>query len=113
MRVRFGATVIAVPVAAACSIFEPVCTDDLSYRVAPTANTIAVGESFTPTAEFRGCRGRERLEDTISWSVADSAIARVDATTGLVTGRSPGTTGVQARGAKYGLAHPAITVTVE
>lgn len=94
-----------------CSILAPNCPDDLSLRVDPTEATVGVGESITATGEFRGCGGRERLDDDIRWSSADSSVAQVDATTGRITGRTAGTTVVQARGARYG-SLPPITITI-
>lgn len=111
MFVRTLAVLAACSLASGCSAFVA-CTDDLSYRVSPTSSTLAIGQTFTATAEFRGCRGSKHLDDTISWETADSTIAIVNASSGQVTGRSPGTTQVQARRATYGLAWPPIAVTV-
>jgi hypothetical protein len=103
--------VLALFSAMGCSIVAPNCPDDLKLRVDPSAATIGVGESITATGEFRGCAGRDRLDDVLLWSSADSSIARVDAMTGRITGRAAGTTVVQARGARYG-SLPPIAITV-
>ena len=87
------------------------CTDDLQQRLAPTSTTITVGQEVRATAEFLGCRGSKRFSDEITWSSADPAVASVDTATGRITGRSPGTTSVTPRGAKYGvLQHVTVTV---
>jgi hypothetical protein len=104
-------SVLALSSAIGCSIVAPNCPDDLLLRVDPTEATISVGESITATGEFRGCGGRQHLDDDILWSSADSSIARVDAATGRITGRTPGATVVQARGARYG-SLPPIAITV-
>lgn len=108
---RSVACAIVIGLTTGCSILSPCGTDDLSYRVTPASRTIAVGESFTGEAEFLGCRGSSRLSDQISWSSRDTTVARVDASTGRVLGRSAGVTTVEARGERYGLA-PGIVVTV-
>ena len=58
--------------------------------------------SFTASIELSSCGGGKKLSDSFSWSAQDTAIARVDALTGRVTGRSPGSTVVEARGTRYG-----------
>lgn len=100
-----------IGVASGCSLVAPCGTDDLSFRVSPASHTIAVGESFTGEAEFLGCRGTNRLNDQITWSARDTTVARVDASTGRIVGRSAGVTTVDPRGLRYGLA-PGIVVTV-
>lgn len=89
------------------------CTDDLSYRVSPTTRILAVNESFTPSAEFRGCRGSKHLDDVITWSTDNPGVVSVNATTGQVTGLSIGLARVTATGAKYGVAVPPVEVTVQ
>jgi uncharacterized protein YjdB len=95
-----------------CSLVSPCGTDELSFRVTPTSQAVSVGESFTPVAEFRGCGGKRHLDDTITWSAADTNIVQVNAVTGRVTGRALGVTEVQARGVIYG-SLPAIAVNVK
>jgi hypothetical protein len=87
------------------------CTDDLRQRLDPTSATLDVGETVQARAEFLGCGGSKRLTDEITWSSADPAIASVEATTGRITGRSPGTTTVTPSGARYGaIGHVPVTV---
>lgn len=112
MLIRLSIGSLALGALTGCHALGMDCTDDLQFRVTPTARTVAIGESFTPSAEFRGCRGSKHLEDTIRWSATDTTFVRVDSVSGQITGRAKGTTQVQARGAKYGQMPP-ITVTVE
>ena len=102
---------LALLSASSCSSLTLTCPRDLGFRVDPTSTTLGVGEGTTATAEFLGCHGKSVLDDQITWSSADSSIARVDAATGRITGRAPGSTTVQAHGEKYGTMPP-ITVTV-
>src|SRR4051812_26515534 len=111
MVAKLIVSILALSSAIGCSVVAPNCPDDLSLRVEPTVATIGVGESITATGEFRGCGGRQRLDDDILWSSADSTIARVDAATGRITGRVPGATVVEGRGARYGRLPP-IAITV-
>ena len=86
----------------ACSIVGPDCTDELRISIAPTARTIAVAESFTPSVRLASCGGRERLSDTFRWRASDTLVVRVDSVTGRITGRSPGVVRVEVSGQRYG-----------
>jgi hypothetical protein len=88
--------------ASGCEVLAPSCTDDLSQRVEPATATITVGEQLKPAAQFYGCRGSRRLSDVITWSSADPDIASVDASTGIITGRTTGSTRITPHGEKYG-----------
>jgi hypothetical protein len=92
-------------------IAEEVCTADLGIDLQPRERTISVGERFRGQVTLLGCGGRERLQDVITWRAADTAIVAVDAGTGQITGRAPGTTSVEVHGRTYG-SLGAITVTV-
>jgi len=87
------------------------CQTELHTRVTPSARTIAVGEKFTAKVQFLGCGGTEPLSDAVTWTAADTLVATVHPTTGVVTGRRAGTTVVTPRGATYGEAN-GIVVTV-
>ncbi len=102
MKRRWLVGLAAVTSAASCSIVAPCGTDDLSMRISPTTATLAVGQRTTAAAEFRGCRGERRLSDVITWSAADSTVATVHPTSGVITGRAAGVTTVVPRGARYG-----------
>jgi hypothetical protein len=80
-----------------------VCTAELRVEITPGAQTLAVGESFTPTVKLTGCGGRLTLSDTVRWSAADSSVARVDAVSARTTGVRAGQTTVYARWDRYGL----------
>lgn len=79
------------------------CTLELGVDLRPKGEQrLAVGGSFTGTVALSSCGGRERLKDTFVWSARDTLVVRVEAATGRVTGRSPGTTFVDVRGIRYG-----------
>ncbi|HEX5971705.1 MAG TPA: Ig-like domain-containing protein, partial [Gemmatimonadaceae bacterium] len=63
--------------------------------VTPTPSTIAVGGTVQLSAQLRDASGNILTGRTITWSSANSAIASVSAS-GLVTGKSAGTTTVSA-----------------
>lgn len=112
MSLRPSVGAILLGLVTGCSLVAPCGTDDLSFRVVPTSQAVTIGESFTPSAEFRGCRGRKLLDDTITWSATDTTVVRIDSVSGRVTGRAAGVTEVHPRGAKYG-PMPPISVTVQ
>jgi hypothetical protein len=75
---------------------------------------VAVGESFTPTASDSWCSDGHRSHGSPDWSLAqpgDSAIVRLDATTGTITGRRAGQATVVARSTASG-ATSTVLVTV-
>ena len=85
------------------SFLGTACTDELRTDLQPRGEQqIAVGTGFTATIALSTCGGRERLHDTFTWSARDTLVVRVDAATGRVTGRAPGSTAVEVRGARYG-----------
>jgi hypothetical protein len=88
------------------------CGDDLVARVDPRSRVLRVGQSYVAAASAWGCGGRKRLTDEWRYFVVDTTVARVDSVTGRVTARSPGTTGVGARGRVYGDAPNKSRVTV-
>lgn len=88
--------------AAGCGLVPTGCDADLRTRVSPTEKTLAVGERFTATLQFLGCGGTRSLSDVITWSATDTAVVRVDAASGLVTGRRAGQTHVIGSGRTYG-----------
>lgn len=88
------------------------CPDDLRQRLDPQSATLAVGQEVRPTVVFLGCAGRTPLDDEVTWSSADPAVASVEPATGRITGRSPGTTVVTPRGARNGVVQH-VTVTVQ
>lgn len=64
-------------------------------RMAPFFPTLAVGESMPLGAQHLDVAGRPRTGDAITWTSADTMIARV-AADGTVTGVAPGTARVSA-----------------
>jgi len=85
------------------SVLGTACTDELRTDLQPRGEQqIAVGTGFTATVALSTCGGRERLSDTFTWAARDTLVVRVDVATGRVTGRAPGSTAVDVRGARYG-----------
>ena len=87
------------------------CNADLRQDLNPTERTIAVGESFSPSVRFLGCGGTEPLADEITWSASDTAVVRVDVSSGRTTGVGPGMATVVPTGRRYGRLN-AVRVTV-
>ena len=104
---------LAVVAAALGCDESTVCPADLRVHVTPAERTIAVGESFTPTAEALGCGGTQRLPETWVWATADTGVVAVDSLTGRTTGRVPGAAAVRARGLTYGPSGASVRVTVQ
>jgi hypothetical protein len=78
------------------------CTTELQIVARPAADTLAVGESFTPSISLWTCLGQIQVQDTFRWSALDTALIKVDSITGQTTGLKPGSTGVLVRGLKNG-----------
>jgi len=99
----FAAVVMSVALAA-CDAFGPMaCTSELRIAFQPQGEQrLVVGASFTASVALSSCGGREHLRDTVTWSARDTLVVRVDSATGRVTARAPGSTTVEARGARYG-----------
>ena len=87
------------------------CTLELQASVTPTAQTLHVGESFTPVAKILSCGGRLQVSDSLRWSASDAAIVQVDSVTGRTTGLAPGQAVVSFDGRSYHVG-AGVTVTV-
>lgn len=77
----------------------PPCAAIAGLALAPATPRVAVGDTLRMSVAHAeaGCGVTLDLSRvTLRWSVADSAIARVDSISGLVTGRVLGTTTVRA-----------------
>jgi hypothetical protein len=70
-----------------------------------------VGQSFVSNIALSSCGGRQKVEDTFTWTVSDPTVLEVEAATGLVKARAVGDARVSIRGAIYG-GVGALTVTV-
>lgn len=97
-----------------CSGATATC-DMLNASVSPSGpQQLAVGQSLTARLTYTGgCAGgaRTRLTDTITWTARDTTVVRVEAATGLITGRAPGSTVVVGQGTSNHLgAQIAVTV---
>ena len=109
---QFTFAVLFGTLAASCS-GEPltVCTSELRIAYSPFDTAITIGGQFTQRVSLSSCGGREHLTDVISWSSADSTIARINSVTGLVTGVEPGSTLLSPVGQLYhGLGSVRVTV---
>ena len=112
MRYRLT-LVAAIALLAGCEDFGigGTCTRELGVRLAPADTTIQVGQSFRASVQLSSCGGNEPVRDVITWRSADTTIATVDARTGTVAGRVPGTTTIIPDGERYGtVGHVQVTV---
>ena len=95
-------TVAAVNVTTGLLVPTSIGTAIITYKTTPTCyNTYPVTVNPTPaaiTGTLRACHGTTTLLSSATaggtWSSANTAIATIDATTGLVTGVATGTTNV-------------------
>ncbi len=108
---RIGAALLSLVILSGCSQVMGACNADLQAHVTPSTTTLSVGQRVTAQAEFRGCSGRERLADRVTWTSDAPAVARVGPTTGEITAVAPGRAEVVPTGARYGRA-PAVQVEV-
>jgi hypothetical protein len=87
------------------------CTMELIPVYTPPAQTLAVGESFTPSLRATGCGGHLSYTDIYRWRASDSTIIRVDSLSGVTTGLRPGLALLLATGARFGpLGYMSVTV---
>jgi hypothetical protein len=94
---------MALALAGCSGITGADCTRELGVALSPRGEQqIAVGQSFTATVSLSSCGGWELVRDVFTWSARDALIARVEPSAGRVTGRLPGSTFVDASGARYG-----------
>ena len=81
-----------------CSSSDTVCpTNPPRVVLAPRAQEVSIGQSFTPTATALICAGTELTPFVGVWRSGDPQIATVDASSGRTTGVSRGTTFVYAQ----------------
>lgn len=78
------------------------CTMELVTVWTPSAKTLAIGESFTPSIVLYGCGGHLVYADTFQWSTSDRTILHVDVATGLTMALHAGSARVFAHGARFG-----------
>src|ERR1035437_905276 len=88
------------------------CTAELPPVLTPQTQTLAVGESFTPSVTLLTCGGHITRTDTYHWTASDSTIVRVDSLSGTTTGLRPGQAGVFVRSASTGSLYGVVSVTV-
>ena len=92
----FGCGFLAVVVLIACAADEPVavCTGWLNVSVLPISRSVAVGETFTPSASIAGCAADLAGPFEVRWRSLQPAIASVDSVSGLVRGLARGAAAV-------------------
>jgi Bacterial Ig-like domain (group 2) len=100
-RIRAGVLGLTL-LLGACVITTSDCADDLQIRTSPIDTTIRIGQQFHVGVTLRGCHGQLPLSDVITWTSEDSTVARVDSTSGTVTGWSVGATVIWGTGVTYG-----------
>ena len=93
---------IAAAVLAACGgdkpVIDPVDHTVASVEISPANPSVAVGGTTTLDAVARDAAGATVTGTTFRWSSAAPGVARVDETTGIVTGVAAGTAGISATG---------------
>jgi hypothetical protein len=91
---RCGIVLLALTLAISCRASDVVVcpADPPRVRITPDALSLAVGQSSSPRARAFVCGGTQEVAWIGRWRSADSAIARIDTLTGLVTARARGTT---------------------
>jgi len=105
---RLLLTLAAVGLYGSCRELDVTAVDPVSVEVTPTAETVGVGQARQFEAVARDAAGNELRGRSVSWSVADDAVAQVNVN-GTVTGVAPGTTTLMA---SVGGASGQATVTV-
>jgi hypothetical protein len=88
------------------------CSLELTPVLSPQTQTLAVGESFTPSIKLFGCGGQLTVTDTFHWSASDSTVVRVDSLGGTTIGLRPGQASVFVHGTRYGGLLGSVSVTV-
>jgi hypothetical protein len=84
-----GAWIIALClVVAACD--DTQCALDVQVVFSPATPTVRVGQSVVVSARSFTCSGREEMESDFRWETRDTLLIGVNALTGEVTGRAPG-----------------------
>lgn len=113
---RIVAAVLLLGSVAGCVIVgDPSCGGGgAAIVVTPGVVVVAVGQSVTPNASDTWCDNGHQAHGSPNWSLAqpgDSAIVRLDATTGRITGIRAGQATVVARSPATG-ATSTVAVTV-
>ena len=113
---RIVAAVLLLGGVAGCVIVgDPSCGGGgAAIVVTPGVVVVAVGQSVTPNASDTWCDNGHQAHGSPNWSLAqpgDSAIVRLDATTGRITGIRAGQATVVARSPASG-ATSTVAVTV-
>jgi uncharacterized protein YjdB len=95
-----------------CRLLPTACTLELRTEVSPAERTIRVGESFTAQAFTVTCGGRDRERADVTWNTTDAAVVDVEAATGRITGKAPGTATVAAQEPSSALPYGSVTMHV-
>jgi len=106
----------AVSAVTGCIIVgDPTCSGGgAAVVVTPGVVVVAVGESFTPNGSDSWCDGGHQSHGSPYWSLSqpgDTMFVKLDATTGLITGRRAGLATVVAS-SRHSSATSEIQVTI-
>lgn len=98
------------------SIVSNICTVTVermptSISLDPTAKTINVGDTFTPTVSYSPA-DTSTTKKGVTWTSGTASVATVDAATGLITGVAPGTAVITAKSTADNTLTATCTVTV-
>lgn len=69
---------------------EPTCPADLTFTLTPESVSLLPGETVQPSFKVFGCGGTIELDVTPRWESADTDVATVNASSGLITAQLTG-----------------------
>lgn len=112
---RIRAAVLMLASVSGCVIVgDPACSSGgASIVVTPGIVVVAVGQSVTPSASDSWCANGHEAHGSPSWSLVeagDSAVVRLDTSTGRITGLRAGQATVVARSSSGATATVSVTV---
>ena len=115
MQRVLAAALLLCAVSGCVIVGDPTCSGGgAAVVVTPGVVIVAVGESFTPSANDSWCDGGHQSHGSPNWSLSqpgDSLFVKLDATTGRITGRRAGVATVVASSG-HSSASSSIAVTV-
>jgi Bacterial Ig-like domain (group 2) len=87
------------------------CPADLRVVFSPQDTTIQAGQQFPIHFTLLGCGGTQTLTDSVTYASANTAVATVGASSGVVSGVAAGATTIVVTGHHYGVTvNVAVTV---
>ena len=101
---------------AACSATAPTltnqCMTNLGASVIPGAPSLGVGDTVTLTISFTSTSACVPSPSQVQWEVLDTAVAQIGPTTGLLTGKAVGMSGIVVTNSHTGRTLSWLDVTV-